>query len=328
VKRKILESPVSDQLVDTLYFDAPSALIEDFLADYNGGPPKTQQFYRDQVGRAFLLYLQGEGVRRIGEVTPQLVRAYLDAQGHLSRKSILHRYMAARTFLQWCVRQGKLTAIVGMDKRGNPTRNPADLVRKPTVPSSMRTGYDKEDTKLLLRAAAPSARNRRDWIGVRNLALLITLIGTGARADELLSMSVDDIDWQHARLLLHGKGERDRYMPMGKKLNTALKDYVRVRPRTPEPALWITMFGNPFDYDALRDMLKDLEERTGVERVQAHRFRHTYAVAHYEANRDVVALQHALAHRSPQTTMTYLQGLGFDFHLRARYPHVDEWLVT
>lgn len=334
MSRTYAESPSGDQPVTPLYFDAPGALIDEFVRDYADGPVKTQRFYADQVGRAFRQFLDGAGVRRVNEITPQLVRDFLEAERArgLSRKSVQHRYMSAWKFLSWCVQNGYLTTVLGLDKRMSPTMNPASLVKKPTVPRVIRVGFTRDELRAIVREASPSARNKRNWIGVRNRAMIYFLLGTGARADEMLAMNLDDVRWADGTngprvYLQHGKGERARPMPVGRNMATALRDYLRVRPRVNSEALWVGLFGDRLTYDGLKSMCRRVEVYSGVDDVEPHRFRHTFAVAHYEANRDLIGCQHALGHSSPETTMRYLQGLGVSFHLRAKHPSPDEWLL-
>ena len=91
-------------------------------------------------------------------------------------------------------------------------------------------------------------------------------------------------------------------MPIGQQLEAALKEYLEHRPRVPHDAVWLTIYGEPFNYDALRDMLLDLEERCGVPELQAHRFRHTYATELLRRGVAVEVVAKLLGHTSITTT--------------------------
>lgn len=196
-------------------------------------------------------------------------------------------------------------------------------VAKPRAPQPLRQGYAKEELTLLLQYAAKAP----GWLKVRDRAIVVTLVGTGARAMELLAMRPEDIDWKRRTILLHGKGKKDRRVPRGRKVFRALQDYYKVRPATPWLEAWCTQRRTRMNYAALNSMIKNLGGYAGVRDVTPHRFRHTFATEHYRANRDLIALKAALGHSKVETTMTYLRGLGLDFALDAEHPSPDKWLV-
>lgn len=291
---------------------------------------KTRRWYEDQVGRAFAGWLTFRGISDVSEITPPVIRAYLDSEANrpefvayvperrtLSKKSIAHRYTSCRTFLEWCMRQGYMFAGNG---------NPAAFVRKPVVPEAVEIGFDRDEIDRLVKFSCTD-RNRRNWLGLRDRAIVIVLLGTGARSDEILGLRIDDVDLTRERLRLFRKGQREGFMPMGTNMRQAIREYIAARPRVPDDALWLNLYGEPLNYQALRMMLRRLAECAGVANVHAHRFRHTYATEFYRANRDLVATQHALDHSQPATTMRYLKSLGFSFHLEARNPTPDTWLI-
>lgn len=299
-------------------------LVDDFLNGYATGSPKTLQFYRDQVGRVLMGFLAERGVATIDQVTAPLLRLYMARESSperkprpLASKSIGHRQVSLYTFMEFCRREGHIR------------ENPAALLTRYTVERRIRMPYTADELNRMFKYVH-SDRNRRNWIGVRNFAILAMFVDTGARAEELLGVTVDELTLNRddtGTVLLHGKGGRDRIMDIGKRCGRALKAYVAVRPRIPQSDLWVTLFGDALQYDALRDMLKDLEVYAGVEGIQAHRFRHTFACAHYRANKDLLALRDSLDHQDATTTLNYLRGLGITMNREARYPTPGDWLL-
>jgi site-specific recombinase XerD len=306
----------------TAYAPPVSELIDDYLLGYAANPEKTIRFYSDQLGRVFSGFLADEGVSEITEVDAPLLRRYLAREASPERlprplgpRSIRHRFQAVQRFLEWCVEQGYID------------RNASALVRKPPLPQAIETGYEREEVKRMLRYVA-HPNSPRSWIGLRNKAILLFLLDTGARADELLKLKLSEADFRSRKVLLHGKGRKDRLMPLGQKSIIALREYLAYRPQVPDEHVWLTLFGNPMNYDALRDMLRDLRELSGVPNIKPHRFRHTYATEHYRANRDLIAIQHALGHSQPETTVRYLRGLGLSFHQEAKFANPADWLTS
>lgn len=330
--RRYAESPVVDQPATrqpVIRGDLDEALA-DFLLDYVASPRGTRAWVHDQVGRVFGGFLRERGIARVADIDARLLRAYMAREADpnrqprpLSPKSLQHRYAGMFRFLQWCVDQESY----GL------TANPAAKVRRPEPPRLVRTGYTQEEIRRMLRYVHHD-KAKRSWIGIRNEAIITFLVGTGVRADELLRITVDHLDFGDARgkrrprVKVFRKGQRESFLELGSNTVAALRRYLDVRPRVPHDALWLTIYGDPLHYDALRDMFLDLEEYSGVQPIQAHRFRHTFAAAHYQRNRDMLALRDAMDHAHIQTTERYLRGLGVDFHQQARHPHPDEWLVV
>jgi len=323
VKKRYAEAPSLDQPA-TWAPQSADAAINEFLSDYEQGSPKTLLWYRDQVGRAFRGFLERQGIENLEAVSPALLRLYLQDQRAtgLGDKSMVHRYTSMRRLFGWCCEQGYLTA------------NPAMRVKRPAEGERLRKGFDGPEVEAIMKAVS-NAQRKRNWIGLRDRALITVLIDTGMRSDELLGVEVDHIEWQQhlpvrerrPHIVVRRKGNRDRLMPIGKRAQEALRAYLRERPRLPVSALWLTLYGDPLNYQALRLMLRRLEGLSGVENIECHRFRHTYAVALYMATRDMQAVKSALDHKHIQTTDRYLRGLGMDFHLQARYPNPADWLT-
>jgi site-specific recombinase XerD len=333
VKRSYARSPLQGaQLPVSNHSVTPACnagwCIDEFLADYAAGPTSTHIYWSSYVGRAFREHLAHLGVSDIHDVTTSLVRDYVARLASpdrlprkLSPKSVHHHYLGARRFLEWCVEQGHLAT------------NPAALVRPPSVPTSIRTGYSQEEVSRMLAATGTSSKHGQHWLSLRDRAIIVFLLDTGARADELCRISREELDLERRTVILHGKNQRDRMMPLGETNVRQLRAYLRARPMVPGvDEVWLTIFGEPLRYRALREIFRRLERYTAelrrpVPHIECHRFRHTFAAAHYERNRDLVALQGALDHQQVTTTMGYLRGLGVSFQMKARYATPADWLV-
>ncbi len=303
-----------------------SDLVGDFLSDYESGPPKTLAYYRDNVGRALFNYLSGRGIDAIEDVTPQVLREWLiheadqsyDRKGHVRRMSprtVVGRHTAARRFFSWCVEQEIIP------------KSPMDMVRAPKAPEDAVVGFTDEEVERLIRESGKAW----GWLAARDRAIVTTLLGTGARADELLRMTEDSIEWgrqgKGGRITLHGKGGKIRRVPMGHTTAKAIKRYLRDRPDPRDDALWITLRRTPMNYGALNMMLKHLGEYSGVEGVTPHRFRHTYASQWWTHHRDILALKNLLGHSRIVTTERYLRSLGHEYGTDHTYETPDNWLA-
>jgi site-specific recombinase XerD len=144
--------------------------------------------------------------------------------------------------------------------------------------------------------------------------LLQTTYACGLRASEVLGLRVPDID--SARMLLwvrHGKGQKDRGVPLSPALLEALRDHWRRR----RPTTWLFPGQTPSgqrSLGALQRVVRRAVQAAGfAKKVSLHTLRHSYATHLLEAGVDVVTIQRLLGHRDLHTTARYL-------HLSAPHP--------
>lgn len=292
----------------------PQTVIPAFIEEYEYGPSqKTVAFHRDNLLQNFLPYLNGRAVKDVAEVTPELMRHYLVEQASRGLKpwTLSGRFYSALRFFNWCIEQGYIDA------------NPMARLKRPKTPERARNAFNRKEIHRLMTVA----NAKPGWIGARDRALLSVLLGTGARASELAGIEMRDIDWPRRRILLHGKGSKDRRVPMGAVTAKAIRDYIRVRPAVNTDRLWVTHRQAPMEYSAIEMMVRHLGDYADVHPCHLHRFRHTFAVEFYGRNRDILALKGMLGHTSVEMTMRYLASLGIDYHETGKYSSPDEWLV-
>lgn len=292
----------------------PRTVIPAFVEEYEYGPSvKTVAFHRDNAVNNLLPFLEAH-VRDIAEVTPDLMRSYMVAQAAKGLKpwTLSGRFYSALRFFNWCIEQGYIDA------------NPMARLKRPKTPERARTAFSRKEIQRLMRVLAA----KPGWVGLRDRAIVAVLLGTGARATELVGIRIPEIDWPHRRLILHGKGSKDRRVPMGKETMRALREYLRMRPAANTDRVFVTIRGEPMGYPAAEMMVRHLGEYAGVSPCHLHLFRHTFSTEFYLKNRDIIALQGMLGHASIEMTMRYLASLGIDYHEQGHYQSPDEWLVT
>lgn len=114
----------------------------------------------------------------------------------------------------------------------------------------------------------------------RNYELTLFLLDTGVRASECVSIRLGDVDWERGRVrVLHGKGQKQRWVGVGERTMTALRDYIaRFRGDGAGGLFLVSRSGEPIKTaHGLHVILRRVAEIAGVEHVHPHRFRHTFA---------------------------------------------------
>lgn len=292
----------------------PRTVIPAFIEEYEYGPSrKTVAFHRDNLLQNLLPYLAAAGVGDVAEITPEIMRRFLVEQASRGLKpwTLSGRFYSALRFFNWCIEQGYIDA------------NPMARLKRPKTPDRAKNAFNRKEIGRLMTVLAA----KPGWVGTRDRAIVAVLLGTGARASELAGMELRDIDWARRRILLHGKGSKDRRVPMGAQTVKALRDYIRVRPVVSTERVWVTHRRTPMEYSAAEMMVRHLGEYADVTPCHLHRFRHTFATEFYNRNRDILALKGILGHTSVEMTMRYLASLGIDYHEAGKFASPDEWLV-
>jgi site-specific recombinase XerD len=154
---------------------------------------------------------------------------------------------------------------------------PADPMRRmkrPIVPDKQVPIVPTDGLKRLFRACAGNTFEAR-----RDTALLMLLLDTGARRDEMAGLKLTDVDLELDVLLVLGKGRRERTLPFGRCAGQALDRYLRARGRhkyADLPWLWLGQNGRLTD-TGLRMMLRRRGAQVGLPGLHPHQLRHTFA---------------------------------------------------
>lgn len=149
--------------------------------------------------------------------------------------------------------------------------------------------------------------------GKRDLALFELLYGSGLRVGEIIGINLRDLDLHTKRLLVHGKGGKDRFVPVHDIAIDRMKDYlVLVRPvfmaRTEQTHsyLFVNFKGGPLTSRGVRDILdKELSRQATSMRISPHAFRHSFATHLLNHGVDLRSVQELLGHVSLSTTQIY-----------------------
>lgn len=139
--------------------------------------------------------------------------------------------------------------------------------------------------------------DRSEWIGLRDYALILFLYATGMRIGESLAAEEGDIEGEWIRIR-HGKGEKERYVPIAPDALNALRRYQDACPFS-KRTLWLNYRGEPLSRVSA---FKITQKYLGV---SPHSLRHSYATALILGGADLRVVQELLGHASLLTTQIY-----------------------
>lgn len=293
---------------------APASVIERYLHHVEGerglarnsvlAYRRDLRRYHDHLADRGVALLSAVGEAEVAGFAVAL-RAGDDTHPPLAAASVARMLVAVRSLHRFAADEGDVTEDVSRP------------VRPPAPPRRLPKALSVDQVAAVLAAAAgpasdgavvmePAEAVRR----LRAAALLELLYGTGARISEAVGLDVDDLDLEAASVRLHGKGGRDRVVPLGRCAVTALRSYLGSgRPAMAAPrsgaAVFLSRRGNRFSRQSAWTVLRTAAATAGVDGVSPHVLRHSFATHLLDGGADVRVVQELLGHASVSTTQIY-----------------------
>ncbi|MDF9795357.1 integrase/recombinase XerD [Catalinimonas alkaloidigena] len=140
---------------------------------------------------------------------------------------------------------------------------------------------------------------------LKHQAILQTIYGCGLRLSELIHLRIKDIDSQRMIVIIkHGKGAKDRIVPLSEKLLKLLRRYYLAY--RPKEYLFEGQFGGKYGKSSVQQILRRARKAAGIQKnATVHTLRHSYATHLLEAGTDLRYIQVLLGHNSSKTTEIY-----------------------
>ncbi len=196
--------------------------------------------------------------------------------------------------------------FASLRERGMVAHNPADLVTTPRRGAPLPRVLSTAEASRLLDGIPGSAP-----LELRDRAIFELAYGSGLRAEELVSLRSDDIDYDGEQLRVEGKGRKTRFVPLGEVARAALAAYVEkgrkplTAPAAPCDALFLSRSGRPLGTSDVRRRLRKWMRRAGIEAASPHALRHSFATHLLDGGADLRSIQELLGHASVSSTQIY-----------------------
>lgn len=284
------------------------SFFTEHMLSHRRASQQTVDSYRDTF-RLLLRFLQQSigkepAILRIGDLDAPAILSFLD-HIELQRKNQIQsrnvRLAAIRSFF-------RLVAL----------RDPASVA---TVTRVLAIPFKRADKRLvgyLTRVemdAILGIPNRKTWSGHRNYALLLTFYNSGARVSELTSLKRNQIQLGASSFLeLHGKGRKDRSVPLWTKTARTLKLWLDALPASPDTPAFPNARGAPLSRDGVNYILQKAVRAAAktcpslaAKRVSPHVLRHTTAMHLLQSGVDITVIALWLGHESLETTHIYVE---------------------
>jgi site-specific recombinase XerD len=191
-------------------------------------------------------------------------------------------------------------------EHGEVSSNPADLLPAPRLPQTLPKTLKPDDvSRLLEKIPASTPLEQRDR------ALFELAYSSGLRAEELVDLDVNSINFDQEQVRVEGKGAKTRFVPTGEPALRSIATYLeRARPALsgadPEPALFLSKSGKRLSTSDVRRRLRVWARHASTQTgVHPHALRHSFATHLLEGGADLRAIQEMLGHASISTTQVY-----------------------
>ena len=248
-----------------------------FLAGYHGGAPKLadMRYLKPTDIRAFLAERRREGIES---------------------RTLMRQLAALRSLFRFLEREGLAIA------------SPLAAVRSPRIAKGLPRPLPPQAARALTDADIRLGEERPQWVLARDAAVLSLLYGSGLRIAEALSLRRKDAPGRRDSLIVTGKGNKTRGVPVLPQVSRLIEDYVAAcpYPLPPDGPLFVGAKGGPLSPRIIQLAMASLRGALGLpESATPHALRHSFATHLLARGGDLRTIQELLGHASLSTTQVY-----------------------
>lgn len=167
-------------------------------------------------------------------------------------------------------------------------------------------------------------RADREWLTIRNRCIIALMYDSGLRQSEIRNLRIKNISFADFRIIIRGKGDKERVVPLGTISHKFLKEYMVLCPYQSE-FLFVSKYGGQMTCNSIKLMVSKLANKLPFE-LSSHKLRHNFAtnycIDQYERNGqvDIYRLMYLLGHAELETAQRYLH---FAYEIIAAKNHIS-----
>lgn len=250
---------------------------------------------------SLLNFLESEGLGNLQDVTDTLARYYIGylSDNDYSNRSIGRKISSARKLYDFLKENGHV--------KTNPFKA---LIIPKQEKKNPRFIYENEIEQLFDSIDISTPK------GMRDIAILEVMYGCGIRVSELCSIKMVDVDYSQNLILIHGKGNKDRFVPIHKKIVEAIKTYESFSrsefllrsEEYDQTILFLNYRGTPLTARGVRKILDGIIKNAGESgsmNITPHMLRHSFATHLLNNGADLRVVQELLGHSHLSSTQIY-----------------------
>jgi len=300
------EDPAEKALIHSPLGELATAYLA-VLANERGSSPHTLRAYERELRNFVAWIAEHQGLETLpAAIEHTLIRAWLGSlyERGLSKASAARALAAVRSWFRWLARYNHVS------------QNVASLVATPKLPKHLPRVPSIEQMNSVVDAIGENDEAAASW-PARDTVIFELLYGCGIRNAELTGLNLADIHWANEAILVRGKGQKQRYVPLGDTAAQAVRAYLGERQarltaaqRNSEALLLnLHLRGNGrLSTRSVARIVKRIAVQRGLSSdVHPHTLRHAFGTHLLEEGADLRSIQELLGHERLSTTQRYTQ---------------------
>ena len=267
-------------------------VIEEFLIEQQirGNSKATILFYKRCLG--FFADFNEYSKRLISSFTVADCRKYYLylCDKNITTTTIQTYIRALRVFLSWCYSQGYIDI---------------DISKKFRLPKAKRKTIDVLTDEEIQRLFKKLKGN--DFYSLRNYCIVALMLDSGLRLNEVVTLEKNKVHIVEGYLIVNGKGNKERIVPLGLHSKKALLRYISVLPNSyAQTPFFVKDNLTPLKQSTIKQLFRRLKIQCDIPRLRPHLLRHTFATRYLENGGDIYSLQIILGHTSLEMVKKYV----------------------
>ena len=271
--------------------------LENFLAYCNGVKNlsrNTIKAYEADIGKYFE-HLNGKD---FSEATYSDFENFIISFKGCSANTVRRISSAVKSFYKWAI------------KNGICTNNPAEDIELPKLPKKVPEILSSQQIRQMIE----SCKSKGEFASIRDALIIELLFVTMIRREELLTIKLADVDTTECFILIHGKGNKERYCYFGTDTARRINHYIdKTRKLSPyalkSPYLFVSQCSGKLSATQLYNIVSGAMQSINAKKegMAAHTLRRSGATNYYNKGADIYTISNALGHANIATTQRYVR---------------------
>ena len=253
--------------------------------------------YKTDLKRYINFLFNKESIQDLNSIRQIHIRnfiRYLNDQ-NLSSASINRSFSSIRSYHKYLSGEEKIS------------HNPTQLLDPPKISKKLPKVLSIPDVDVIINSV-----KLEESMGYRDKAILETLYSAGLRVSELCALEMNNILFDSAMLRVVGKGNKERYVPLGSKAIKLINEYCKyirsllINKKKTDGNVFLSKNGKKLTRMTIFNIMKKWTQISGINKdISPHTFRHSFATHLLEGGADLRAIQEMLGHSDISTTQIY-----------------------
>ncbi len=226
-----------------------------------------------------------------------LIQEFLyDTSSNINTRSQSRIISGLKSFFNFLIFDGKIKI------------SPLDLIESPKIGRKLPDTLSVKEIDVIIKSIDLNHPQ-----GIRNRAIIETLYGSGLRVSELINLKLSEIYFKEDLILITGKGNKQRFVPISKLSKIFLKKYIdnfRISKNISEKnsdTLFLNRNGNKLSRIMIFKIVRELSNKNKFKKnISPHTFRHSFATHILENGADLRTIQQMMGHENITTTEVYM----------------------